>query len=160
MSYNNRIYSLSLGGPDIWNKNAGRAVLLPKALGGGSVPWLSPLLAAAGIVLACASLFTVSSWGFCVSPLLFPMRTLVTGFGAPGYSGWSHLAIFNWITSAKTHFPDKITPTGLGSKDIGITFFFGANIQPCLLGFYRANRWHGFICNLKSGSWFIKNRNK
>ena len=54
-------------GPDIWNKNAGRAAFLPKALGGGSVPWLSQLLAAAGIILVCASIFTVSSLGLCVS---------------------------------------------------------------------------------------------
>ena len=26
-------------GPDIWNKNVGRAAFLPKALEGGSVPW-------------------------------------------------------------------------------------------------------------------------
>lgn len=32
-------------------------------------------------------LFTVSPPGFLCLPLLFPMRTLVTGFGAPGYSG-------------------------------------------------------------------------
>ena len=40
------------------------------------------------------------------------MRTLVTGFGAAGYSGWSHLETVHVITFAEVLFLNKAILTG------------------------------------------------
>lgn len=62
---------------------------------------------------------------FCVSLL----RTLVIEYRTqPGYPEWFHLQIFNFITSPKTLFPNKVTCTGFGTQ----TYFWRAIIQPAI----------------------------
>lgn len=47
-----------------------------------------------------------------------------------GLPGWSHLKILNFITSAETSFPNKVTVTGSGVKTQ--TYLLGASVQSLL----------------------------
>ena len=64
---------------------------------------------------ACSLCFhshPASSSSICQISRVFLIRTLALGFKThPGNPGWSHLKIFNLITSEKTLFPNKVTLT-------------------------------------------------